>query len=239
MGILRSETRAVAILVRSQFRHDLRFRLGILALLPISVIYLFIGAEGGPADPFVTTDRGHGDTGLIQLALFFLPMTLRRALVTSSSFRASWIFHASPADRTRLVLAARDIITFFFLLPYLLVLAGLFAYFYGNVIHALIHATFLGFLSYLVLQLGVFLNPQLPLSMPADKDTNAGMTFGLMMLVSLFGIAFYMFMVLVIYRSAVRMAILFICLMIVTIVMDRWTRARVQSSLAVIPADGI
>ena len=49
----RDEARAVALLVRSQFRNDLKFRMGILTILPLTIVYLPIGIQdGGIGDPF-------------------------------------------------------------------------------------------------------------------------------------------------------------------------------------------
>jgi len=160
-------------------------------------------------------------------------------ITTSDSFRASWIFHASPADRPRLVLAGRDIITVFFLLPYLLLLAGLFAYFYGNITHGFVHALFLGCLSYLMLQLGVLMNPQLPLSRPANKDTNAGQNFALMFGGMFIGFIAYMVMVMFVYRTTLRMIVAFGLLLAVAVAADQWTRARVKATLRVMPAEGL
>ena len=43
------EARAVALLIRSQFKNDMKFRMGVLAILPLTVIYLFMGIS----------ERGH------------------------------------------------------------------------------------------------------------------------------------------------------------------------------------
>lgn len=232
LGILGSETRAVAILVRSQFRYDMKFRLGLLSIVPITFIYLFLGTRGGsPADPFVAGASHGNETGFIQLAMMFLPMSLRRTLVTSESYRASWIFYTSPADRTRLALAARDIITLFFLVPYLTLLAGIFTYFFHNALHAVVHAFFLGFLAYLVVQFGVMINPQLPFSLPVTKDTNAGMNFGMMMVVMMIGYAMYFFVTFFVYRTPLRMVVTLAGLLAVAWLMDRTTRARAERRL--------
>lgn len=47
------EARAVALLVRSQFRDDHRFRMGVLGLLPFTLLYMVMGVRNGAiADPF-------------------------------------------------------------------------------------------------------------------------------------------------------------------------------------------
>jgi ABC-2 type transport system permease protein len=227
-SFLRDETRAVAILVRNQFKHDMKFRLGLISLLPITLIYLFMGTQGGPpTDPFLPGEHDQQNTVFLQFALMFLPTTLRRSLVTSDAYRAAWIFHVTPADRGSLVLSARNLVTLFFLVPYLIFLAGLFTYFFHDVGHAVTHAAFLGLMSYLVLQLSVLVDPRLPFSMPVDKDTRAGLTIGIMMLVTFVGFGTYFFLVYVAYRSLLRMVVTFTALAGIAVVMDRLTRRRV------------
>jgi len=229
LGLLHRETRAVAILVRSQFKNDIKFRLGLISLLPITLIYLMMGMRHGTiGDPFVPGAPRGSEVGVIQIALMFLPMTLRQAIVTSDAYRASWLFYATPADRTRLVLAARDVITVFFLVPYLAFMAAIFTYFFGNVLHAILHAFFLGFMSYLVLQFTIMLDPKLPFSTPPMKDTRGGMTFALQLLVMFLGIAAYVLLTYVVYRSAVRIVIAAILFFTAAKLMAQMTRARVE-----------
>lgn len=228
MAGLSDETRAVAILVRSQLEHDMKFRLGLMSLLPLTVIYMYLG--GWPHDPFVPRPSGTGgsDGPFIQLALVFLPMTLRQAIISSESYRASWIFHTTPADRGKLVLSSRNVITAFFLVPYLVCLAVVFAYAYGNATHALIHAAFLALVSWLVLQLTILISPQLPFSMAHGKDAAAGMAFVRMMVSMMVGLASYFILVKLIYKDSMRMAIAAGVLIALGLVMDWLTRWRVR-----------
>jgi hypothetical protein len=229
LALVRNETRAVAILVRGQFRNDLRFRLGLLSLLPITFVYLLIGArDGAPTDPFVSGGSSGSEVGLIQIALMFLPMTLRQLLVTSEAYRASWLFYATPVDRTRLVLGARDIITLFFLVPYVCFLAGLFTYFFGSVLHAVVHAFFLGFMSYLVLQLTIMLDPKLPFATPPQKDTRGAMMFGVQMAVFFLGMIAYFVLTHIVYRSATRLIVTLGIFLAAAWTMARITRRRVE-----------
>ena len=229
IGHLRNETRAVALLVRSQFKNDLKFRLGLLSLLPITLIYLVIGMrEGAPADPFVPGAQRGFEVGFIQIALMFLPMSLRQAIVTSDAYRASWIFYATPADRTRLVLAARDIITLFFLVPYLLFLAAIFTYFFGHAGHALTHTFFLGMMAYLVLQLTILIDPKLPFATLPQKDTRGGLMFGMQMLVMILGMVAYMVLTHIVYRNTTLLVAALAFFLFAAWVMAMLTRKRVD-----------
>ena len=81
-------------------------------------------------------------------------------------------------------------------------------------------------LSYLVLQFVVMVNPELPFSLPMDKDTRSGKMFGVMMVVTIVGIFSYIFLVNVIYRSTTAMVEAAFALALVAYVMDRITRRR-------------
>ena len=230
LRLLDSETRAVAILVRSHLQHDMRFRLGLISLIPITLMYMYMG--GSPADPFVAGAHAKrpSNAPVIQMALLFLPITLRRVLVTSEKYRASWIFHSTPADHAKLVLSSRNIITLFFLAPYLLFLGAMFAYSFHEWSHALLHAAFTGMLSYLVLQFTVMVNPQLPFSQPPEKDTQSGRMFGIMLGATLVGLGLYFLLTTVVYKSAIGMLLATLVFLALAFAMDRVTRRRALSA---------
>jgi len=57
------EARAVALLIRGQFKNDMRFRMGVLAILPLTLIYLFMGISnnnGTVGDAFVLGKSAEG-----------------------------------------------------------------------------------------------------------------------------------------------------------------------------------
>jgi hypothetical protein len=226
LRLLNHETRAVSILVRSHLKHDTRFRLGLISLLPITLVYMMMG--GRPPDPFVNA-KGAGEVMVIQMALFFLPLTLRRVLVTSEAWRAAWVFMVTPADRARLVMSARNLIMLFFLAPYLLFLFVLFAWSFGHWWHAALHTLFTGMLSFLVLQFMVMVGPQLPFSLPHDKESRGVMMFGLMMFAAVAGLGLYFFLRNVVYDSAFRMAAAAVAFVALGWLMDRVTRRRARA----------
>jgi ABC-2 type transport system permease protein len=177
-GFGHGEARAVALLVRGQFRFDQRFRMGVLGILPLTGFYLLLGMnQGALEDPFLASSQ-HGGPGVF-FAIVFIPMTLHAALTVSESWRAAWIFFASPASHARIVVAAKNFITVYFLGAYLLVLAAFWSYFFDRVWHAVIHALFAGLLAHLLLQLMVMVKPTLPFAAePRKAERSAGM-FGL------------------------------------------------------------
>jgi ABC-2 type transport system permease protein len=174
-GFASAERRAVSLLVRAQFRYDQRFRMAILGILPLTGFYLLLGLDQGALqDPFTTT-RHLGGPG-IYMALVFIPLTLHAALTVSESWRAAWIFFASPASHARIVIAAKNFVAVYFLGSYLVVLAGFWSVFFDRVWHAIVHAVFVGMIAHFLLQLVVILKPALPFAAePRKAERSSGM----------------------------------------------------------------
>jgi hypothetical protein len=171
-GFSRDEARAVALLVRAQFRFDNRFRMAVLGILPLTAFYWMMDANAF-ADPFAAPDAASGVT--IYFALVFLPITLHMALHASESWRAAWIFFASPASTARIVVATKNFVAVYFLGAYLVLLAGLWSALYQRVWHALVHAAFVWLIAHLFLQSAVLLKPALPFaSEPRRGEWSSG-----------------------------------------------------------------
>lgn len=225
---LSRETRAVALLLRAHFKSDMKFRLALLSFLPMMAVYWFMGMESQhPADPFLPDHSGGDSVIFIQMALLYLPDTLQRSLSTSETPLASWIFHATPAGKRRLVAASRNLVSACVLAPFLVALAAVFAYWFGNVRHALVHAFFLILMAHTVLMLAVFRDPRLPFSRPAEKQATG--RFGSMMILMIAGSALYLLLTALIYRSAILMIAFAAALIAASVVLDRLTSKRIES----------
>jgi hypothetical protein len=230
------EARAVALLVRSQFRHDHRFRMGVLGLLPFTLLYLLMGLRsGGAADPFSGARAMQGWP--MTMAVLASPAMLRMLLTRSDAFRASWIFFTCPGDRMRIVRSSKDVLVAFFLIPYLVLVAAIYSYVIGNVTHVLIHVGFLGLLAHLVLQIGLLLDPALPFSKPMQKGRSTGLFFGftfVTILVSLF-IQFY---AATMYSSVTATISAVVVILLIGAIIDWLTRARVQRQAQLLEFEG-
>jgi ABC-2 type transport system permease protein len=171
----KGESRVVALLVRNQFKYDQKFRLAVLGILPMTIIYLFMGLQHGPmADPFVSRGERFGDTVLLYFAVLLFPSLLKATLSNSDFYKASWIYYATPADHSRLVLASNYFIFAYFTIPYLVFFAALFLYFFHNPLHVAVHLGVLAMMSYLLLQISSFFNPALPFSKPMRIAQRSG-----------------------------------------------------------------
>ncbi len=180
-GRLPAEMRAVATLLRGNFRYDLNFRLGVLSILPMTLLYLYLSLRDGPLpDPFVDLGFGAGGLWLLHLLAVAGPQWLLESLFRSPSFRAAWIFFTAPVDLARLVVHTGHCIAVFALLPYVVVLGGIFAWAFGDVPHAVAHAAVIGLISNLAIQARLMFSPRLPFSEPFVKGGfNANVLLGM------------------------------------------------------------
>jgi hypothetical protein len=175
------EARAIALLVRAQFRYDHRFRMTVLSIVPLTVLYLFAGLRGGNLDPF-SVARGES---LVYFAVMFFPPMLRGALSQSDAYRAAWVFHGTPASKSALVVAAKQFVVVGFLLPYLLLLGVFYVVMVGKPGPILLHMMVLALISHLVLLMDLLLNPDVPFSVPVRRSGLTATTIVSIVLVTL------------------------------------------------------
>ncbi|PYR76667.1 MAG: hypothetical protein DMF86_11660 [Acidobacteria bacterium] len=228
-GFRRDEARAVALLVGAQFRYDQKFRLAILGLLPLMAFYLLLGLrQGALIDPISDPERSGG--AFTYMAVIFIPMTLHASLEYSDSFRAAWIFFATPASAARLVVAAKNFATVFFLGGYLLVLAAIWSFTYERVWHAVLHAFVVGLLAHVLLQLAVILRPGLPFSMQPRQGEHTGRMF-VLFLVGGIAAAVISEFIPIIYTHASWTAVFVGAVLAVTAVIEYALRQRVTEAV--------
>lgn len=161
------ERRAIALIVRALFRHDMKFRLGVLTIIPLTIVYLFAGGAYAVTDPFV--EPPGDEPQFVYFAVLFFPTMLRQALSNSDAYRASWVLHAAPADSARLVLGMKDFVLLTFVGPYLLFLGFLIGWGFERLDHLIGLMITLGLVTHLFAMFELWLNPQLPFSQPATK----------------------------------------------------------------------
>ena len=228
-GFRRGEARAVALLVRAQFRFDQRFRMGVLGILPLTGFYLLLGMNQGELqDPFVAGSRPTGPG--VFMAIVFIPMTLHAALTVSESWRAAWIFFATPISHARIVVAAKNFVALYFLGSYVAVLTVVWTYFFGNVWHAAVHALVAGLLAHLLLQLNVIVKPALPFAAEPRKAERSAMMFWIILVGSL-AAGIFPFLLPRVYRSGVLTAVTLVLLILMTCAVEYALRLRVDEAI--------
>jgi ABC-2 type transport system permease protein len=151
---------AVDLLVRAQFRVDQKFRLGVLAIVPLTLVYVIAGM----AD--VAEGRSEG-LQLLFFAIVFFPTMLRQTLTRSDAYRAAWVYFTSPVKTPDLIIAMRNVVVARFLLPYVVFVTLLLAVVTDLSVPALVvQAILLALLSLGLLTLDLTVNPALPFSIP-------------------------------------------------------------------------
>ena len=182
---------AAATLVRGQFRYDMQFRMGVVALLPILGLASITSFQASaPLDPFVAGASAWGLWG-VHFALLAPPLFVLEQMYVSESYRAGWIFYATPANRDRFAGQARHCVVLFILAPCLVLSTIALAWLFEAFWHALAHVFLLACLSILLMQAGQFFWPRLPFSLPPNRPwAKAPLTiqlFGAVALSALFG----------------------------------------------------
>ena len=160
---------AVGMLAAAQFRTDQKFRLGVLGILPLTVIYLLAGFSDGDGPEIMKREPL-----LVYYAVLFFPVMLRQFLVYSESWRASWIFHAAPMPYDELVVALKNTVVSRFLVPYLLLVMALLGWLYPRpALELVMHGVVIGLLSHGLLTADLLVNPSLPFSQPTRQGTRS------------------------------------------------------------------
>ena len=223
------ENRVVARLVRAQFRHDNKFRLSVMSLVPLLIFYLYMGLrEGTLRDPFITGSSGMQSFFIFFFAILMLPLLMKQNLESSNAYEASWIFYATPASQPRLVLATRNALFVLFAVPVLLFALGIFWHYFDNALHAIVHTAVISSLSFVFLQLIYLLNPKLPFSQPKTRGSQSRAMILAFFLLPALGIVLLSVIASLVYVSAVRTGILLIGLVVLAALLEMWIKQRVQ-----------
>ncbi len=225
----RDEGRAVALLIRAQFKHDQKFRLAVLGILPLTLFYLFLSLRDGPfPDPFVHPSLDFGRAGLLYLAILLFPVMLKTTLVNSDSYQAAWIFFATPADKARLVLSMKDFVMVYFVAPYILFVGAIFIYFFQNLLHVFLHLIVLFLLAHILLQLAVLVHPDLPFSQPVRKGERSSRLMFVVVLAPIAAMGLLPVLFILVYPRPFVFAASLVAFALLTAFLEKTVGARVQ-----------
>ena len=226
----RAESRAVAMLIGAQFRFDHKFRMAILSIVPLIFFYLLLGLQQGPVlDPFVSGLRSAAGAP-VYMAVVFMPMTLHSSLQYSDGWRAAWIFFATPASAARLIVAAKNFVAQWFLGGYLLLLAGIWSFYYERVWHAFFHAAMIGLLAHMLLQLAVLIRPALPFASEPRRAERTSSLYVIFLFGSLLAAIVPMFLPLVYERPPILAAVVAV-MVTLTVALEFALRLRVNEAI--------
>lgn len=160
---------AVGLLASAQFRTDQKFRLGVLGILPLTVIYLLAGLTQTDGPELMTREPL-----LVYYAVLFFPVMLRQFLVYSEAWRGAWVFHAAPMPFEDLVVGLKNVVVARFLLPYLVLVMALLGWLYPRPpLELLMHGLVIGLISHALLAADLLVNPSLPFSQPTRQGARS------------------------------------------------------------------
>jgi len=229
------EARAVAILVRAHYRHDIRVRLGVLSMVPMVLFFVVISLRSGTTgDPFVARPGGFGGD-MMAFAVLLFPTVLIQQLTMSDSYKACWLFFVTPGSLGRVVVALKNVIVVFFLLPFLTFVTAVMVWRFGHVGHALLHAALIGAVAHLALQSAGIVRPQLPFSFSQQKANSNWAVVAWMFVVVVSGNFVLFAMQQWIYRDWSRVAIFAVLLIVATVLLEWALRARARSARLTAP----
>jgi hypothetical protein len=181
------EDRAVLILTWAQFKHDIRFRLAIISLLPMILFLLWkaMSGKGHYQNPFALAPGGNNDvTSLMAMIAAFYPLGIQGAMQMSKSWGAAWVFYSTPSDYPRLLLATSRLMWPLVIFPLGVLYFILLTYLGGNALQALLHAFFILSLATLDLTIINIFNSRLPFSMENQYGGNTGRLYLAMIIMS-------------------------------------------------------
>ena len=222
------EERVVSKLILSQFKHDNKFKLAVLGILPLTLFYLLFGVEEGPLpNPFETAEFGMGRIGILYFAVLLFPLMLRTYVTQSDAYQAAWIFYTTPSQINDLILAEKNFLMKFFVVPYLFILGIIFYYYFTKIYQVILHLLVLGFLAHLFLQLAFLYSPDLPFSRPNIRGSRSRNLYVFLVL-----IPFVIYLILplifkMVYQSSLTFITFIMTFLVVSILLEKVVKVRI------------
>jgi len=170
------ESRAIFRLIVSQFKNDMTFRLSMFGLFPMFFLIALVAVREGyiMKDPFIDiASANHMLSFLIALPISMLPYLIHYNVQYSKSWRASWVYYATPVDRLKLILAAKHLMIIMFFIPIGVILSVVISILLGNILHGILHALFLISICLLGLTIVNCISSRMPFSFEKSEGTRA------------------------------------------------------------------
>jgi hypothetical protein len=216
------EARAAAQLIAAHVRDDIRAKMFIFGMLPLTVFYIAIGLPG-------ETPEGSSDLAGITFLIMFTGIMLRQSFAHSEAFKAAWILRVSPASASRIIRATNAVIWIWFIVPYLVALSATSFWLIGT--PYVLELALAGVLAFQLFQIASLFQPDLPFSQPRSQALNMASLLPLTVTAGVFsGIAAFAMGRLP--GDPMRMIVAFAVLGAVSIVLDWILRFRADGRAA-------
>jgi hypothetical protein len=228
------EEQVVSLLLKSHFKHDQQFRMAILTIIPLSIVYfilVFVNSASGIHDPFTPLGVStFASTIPLYVAIGFFPFYMKNALSYSSFAEASWIFYVAPYNRVKLIDAAWKFIFVFFLVPYFAIIIGAFIVMTKSVIGIMLHFFIVFLLSIIQTDIFLYFFAELPFSKKYQKGKGIFALYLRMLVAPLLPVPLFFF-VYFFYNDILSFVLLVISLCIVSIIVRIMGRKRAAKRL--------
>ncbi len=232
------EARGVFMLLRAQFRYDSKFRMQLLAMLPVTVIYLVMAIlSGGIVDPFTGSLRAVMRSNALYFVAMLMPMLVMQAVSQSENYKAAWIFFAAPLDRSKLLLAVRNAILVSIVLPYLLALTIVLSQFMPWT-HAAMHVLVLAAVGGFIFQIYFMVMAKMPFAQPRRPHSGGVTRFAGVFVPVILAMAILVLEIYYGYRSPSIFWPSFALIVTISALLERAVHARIRKKLAREEFDG-
>jgi hypothetical protein len=228
------EEKAIALLIKSNFTHDVQFKLSILTIIPLTVLYFFIVIfmyKGSLENPF--TPRGIMEfhkTIFLYVAVGFFPFYIKNALAYSKEADACWIFFTTPYNRIKLIHATRRFVFIFFLGPYFLIFFIIYVIMAGIFIPVLLHFLVVILLAFIQTDIFLLFLAEIPFSKKPQQGRMILSLFARMAVSVLLPAPLYFFVVFL-YPSPLTFWILVASLTVIAVVVEICGRKKALARL--------
>ncbi|MCA9741842.1 MAG: hypothetical protein H6695_17755 [Deferribacteres bacterium] len=230
----RPETRVVVRLVNAQLRHDNKFKLSIIGIIPLLIMYFFMGLqEGALSDPFVAGTEGLSKFFLFFFALLMIPLILKQNMEMSDAHEAAWIFYCTPSDKSKIVMASRNVLFMLLTLPALFFVFLLFNYYFGSPLHAILHTLTIAVISFVFLQFIYLASPKLPFAEPKARGGRSRLFTALFIILPGSGLGVLYVLIRFVYVSPTRFAVAMVCFALLIAVLEKLSYQRIRRAMRV------
>lgn len=228
------EEKAIAQLIKTNFKYDIQFKLSILTIIPLTIIYFFIVLfinKGTLENPFTPSGiRGFHNTMLLYVAIGFFPFYIKSALAYSHQADASWVFFTTPYNRIKLIFATRKFVFVFFLFPYFFLFIAVYIVMAGVVIQILMHFLVVVILAFIQTDIFLLFLADIPFSKKPQRGRRLLSLAARMGVSILLPVPLYFF-VTFIYLNLLFFWILVACLFIIAVIIEIAGRKKAMERL--------
>jgi hypothetical protein len=225
------ETRAMWTLFKAQFKFDSKFRFSLFSWLPLMGFYFVLAVvQGSIHDPFGPFNPDLMRSNALYLLAILSPLLIMQQISQSESYKASWIFYATPIDRARLLLGVRNIVVLLIFAPYMVLLGVAFS-FYMPPLSAFRHTLMISAFAQLIFEVSLLFAPKMPFSQQRTQQRNTAGRIFTMMLVILAPLILMALVMYFGYRDEVRYWASLALVITLAVITDRLVANRLRKKL--------